>query len=675
MTHTLPATAIEAASPVLMGGGGRYLAVSRLVPDESTDVSFVIVEMGSRNALGQRFRSNRLSPFYDIDETAPWGNDGVVVTVPHEPGFTHAGGMQALGNVLAVPFEKEDSRSMVVFYDVSNPLQPTRLSNAVEHTPLSDQAGTATLGKLADGRFLLVIGRAAAQVLDFYVSTGTDLRTTGYEWFDRWDAHELTGIDSDFGDYQALNLVAQCDGTFFLVGTHRNNDNFKDFVDLFRVTNGSGDNIAIAKVAKKHLTCGDYCNLDAAGGVYVDPAGQLYLYSTPHDNDGPTATDPDCSNEAACSTEFAEFRPIPHASCERIEDAWVELYADAEFGGRSLMIDFVDRDRENYSNFDDAEDFGDVASGVRWCLPERAVFRLWENSDSCGGNYLDLVGDGALHNIPDLNSVGFGDTASCAEWRGGPFARAGADRIAECSGATTPVPLDGSASITFNSTPLEFLWAPLVGGITFNDAHSATTIGHFPLGVSPLFLVVLDPPAADTDPISVSVVDTLAPTISCPADIVVNATMPTGAEVAYNPSASDSCGAPQIACVAASGSVFAAGTNPVQCTATDQAALAASCQFTVTVRSAAEQIPDLIDDVNASALPAGTKNSLVVKLEAALAHLNASNLNAACAKLKDFIVGVQNLADQEGAEPVRSTGSHRRCRPHSSRGGMFVTHI
>jgi hypothetical protein len=87
----------------LMGGGGRYLAVSRVVPDESTDVSFVIVEMGSRNALGQRFRSNRLNPSRDIDETPPAANDGVVVTVPHEPGFTHAGGMQALGNVLAVP--------------------------------------------------------------------------------------------------------------------------------------------------------------------------------------------------------------------------------------------------------------------------------------------------------------------------------------------------------------------------------------------------------------------------------------------------------------------------------------------------------------------------------------------------------------------------------------------
>lgn len=315
------------------------------------------------------------------------------------------------------------------------------------------------------------------------------------------------------------------------------------------------------------------------------------------------------------------------------------------------MIDFVDRDLENYSNFDDAEGFGDEPSGVRWCLPERAVFRLWENSGPCDGSHLDLVGDGTLHNVSHLDSVGFGDKASCAEWRGGPFARAGADARAECSGASTPVGLDGSASITFNSSPLAFLWVPLVGGITFDNAEIATPIGNFPLGVTPVILVVSDSTAADTDPLTVSVVDTIAPTISCPADIVVNATMPAGAEVIYpNPSVSDSCAVPgpQPVCLLASGSVFGAGTQTVKCTATDQAALTASCQFSVTVKSAAEQIPELIAEVNASALPAGTKGSLVVKLEAALAHLNAGNLNAACAKLKDFIVEVQNLGTKKG---------------------------
>jgi hypothetical protein len=46
--------------------------------------------------------------------------------------------------------------------------------------------------------------------------------------------------------------------------------------------------------------------------------------------------------------------------------------------------------------------------------------------------------------------------------------------------------------------------------------------------------------------------------------------------------------------------------------------------------------------------PAGTKGRLVVKLEAALAHLNAGNFKAACAKLKDFITEVQNLATKKG---------------------------
>ena len=42
----------------------------------NANVSFVVVEMGSRNALGQRFRSNRLDPAPD-EVTA-------FVRVPHQ---------------------------------------------------------------------------------------------------------------------------------------------------------------------------------------------------------------------------------------------------------------------------------------------------------------------------------------------------------------------------------------------------------------------------------------------------------------------------------------------------------------------------------------------------------------------------------------------------------------
>ncbi len=137
----------------LMGGGGRYLAVSRSLAGEGTDVSFVIVQMASRNGDGVRYRSNRLNPHWFVQFTAPPAQDRIAVTVPHQAGFTHAGGIQALGNILSVPFERstkidpntfeviEPGASKVVFYDVSNPLAPAPLEHVVDHTDLADEAG------------------------------------------------------------------------------------------------------------------------------------------------------------------------------------------------------------------------------------------------------------------------------------------------------------------------------------------------------------------------------------------------------------------------------------------------------------------------------------------------------------------------------------------------------
>ena len=94
---------------------------------------------------------NRLEPSWSIPFTAPPVRDRVVRAMPHEAGFKHAGGMQALGNVLAVPFETGPG-SKVVFYDLSDPEQPVRLANEVDHTPLSYEAGTATLNYAVIGR-------------------------------------------------------------------------------------------------------------------------------------------------------------------------------------------------------------------------------------------------------------------------------------------------------------------------------------------------------------------------------------------------------------------------------------------------------------------------------------------------------------------------------------------
>ena len=527
----------------------------------------------------------------------------------------------------------------------------------VNHTPLSDEAGTATLGKLANGHFLLIIGRSNANTLDFYVSTGTDLRTTGYTWFDTWDEDELTGDDSEFGNYQNLSFVAGCDGTLFLVGTHRSfvGGFGDDFVDLFTVTNGLGDDVAIHKVAKKKLTCAGNCDFDAAGGVYVDPGGQLYVYGTTHDNDGVPydgfgdrpfpLPDDECAGPA-CSTEFAEFRPVPHDSCATIEDAWVELYSNSGFGGRSLMIDFVDRTLEDYLDLHHAEDFGDEASSVRWCLPHGAAVRLWENAGPCDGSHRDLVGDGTFHAISDLGSMGFGDTASCVKWVGGPFARAGADRRLECRGPTTQAQLDGRASISLEGG-LMFLWE--AAGVAFEDATAERPLGSFALGQTGVTLTVSDPAGSDSDSVTVNIVDTIAPTIACPANVVVDATAPGGAAVSYPPpTAVDGCSVPRVVCDPSAGSLFPVGTNAVQCTATDNANHAASCSFTVRVKSPAEQAADLIVKING--LPGvqdGVKNSLVVKLDAVRAALALGNTTSACADLQALALAVQAQAGRQ----------------------------
>jgi hypothetical protein len=386
-------------------GSGQTLVISR-----SGSTMFNTVLMGSRNATGARFRSNRLNPSLFFHQTAPPSTDRIVGAWANDPGFSHAGGMQQLGNYLAVPVEASSSK--VIMFDMAS---LTRLYD-VPHTE-SSEAGTASLAKLADGRFLLTIGRTDAATLDFYVSTSTNLAATTFTPFDSWSRSEtLTTIgDATFGDYQSLNFVHQCDGALFLIGTHENSSIGigSDFADLFRVENGLGNDVRITKVAKKHLYCSypspgasssqdNHCNFDAAGGVYVDPSRNLILYGTEHGHDGPSGT-----------TRFMEFRstfPNPNCSVD-INEAFVELYDDSDFSDRGLMIDFPDQSLENYANYDQTEGFEDKASAVRFCIPPGWRYRLYQDKNY-SGSFRDLVGSGSIN----LGSAGFGDKTSSSRW-------------------------------------------------------------------------------------------------------------------------------------------------------------------------------------------------------------------------------------------------------------------
>lgn len=86
---------------------------------------------------------------------------------------------------------------------------------------------------------------------------------------------------------------------------------------------------------------------------------------------------------------------------------------------------------------------------------------------------------------------------------------------------------------------------------------------------------------------TVNVVDTTAPVISCPANVVVTLPNSSATSMVVNypaVTATDSCSSSvTVASSPASGSVFPAGTTTVNATATDGAGNTSSCSFTVTV--------------------------------------------------------------------------------------------
>ncbi|NTX07362.1 ELWxxDGT repeat protein [Myxococcus sp. CA040A] len=122
--------------------------------------------------------------------------------------------------------------------------------------------------------------------------------------------------------------------------------------------------------------------------------------------------------------------------------------------------------------------------------------------------------------------------------------------------------------------------------VTVRYSHASGTL--FSLGATTVSVAATDAAGnAGTCSFTVTVRDTTPPELSCPGDIVVEATDMTGADVMYPAAAprdSVSGTAVTVASSAASGSHFGFGATPVRITATDTAGNSAECSFTVTVR-------------------------------------------------------------------------------------------
>ncbi len=182
----------------------------------------------------------------------------------------------------------------------------------------------------------------------------------------------------------------------------------------------------------------------------------------------------------------------------------------------------------------------------------------------------------------------------------------------------------------------------LTGGVTRSGVPPGNT---FPVGATIVTYAASDTEGNTASAIQeVTVVDNTPPAITCPANITLEPTCPTGAVATWTPPVgTDNCPIATTAQTAGpiNGSVFAIGTTSVAYTVTDAAGNHASCAFTVTVLTASATIQKLEASVNSSSLTGPQKQGLLPKLDAALAALTRGQTNAACNTLSAFINAVQ----------------------------------
>ena len=492
--------------------GTPYLFVSRsgILPpildcpyqiggDGSPTSALYIVRMGSRDKSGERMRSNRLQRDRTTSETPPDQRDTVVRFIAYDgteaEDYGHPGGMQLVGNVLALVLEQPRAPglpiTMVQFLDVTNPENPQitsrfepkdKYGDAIEKAGvigITPCAATRPEPPCAAGRYLMVITGGDNRVLQFYLSTTDDLSSPSLSWWPietfeadhGLDCEPLGGcvprlspdeiyLGENWPDYhQTLQFLRESDlnGTLYLAGAigHFMGDDFiylyrVDFVDNEVKLKSYFRHHKISHPAHDQLAYSErLANFGAASTFHVTPSGELLFYATEHDNDGPTGSNdrgtvkmgewrhrdmvrpgsptlaptvnaggPYVANEGS-SIELAAIAGPPATK------AWVQLYEHPSYAGRDVVVDFDDRGKDDFDNFDHLDspyllpelDINDEASSLRWFAPVGCTIRANYDDDPVAPlaarrlTLLSAVGPLGYSDLEHvLNDAGTGET-------------------------------------------------------------------------------------------------------------------------------------------------------------------------------------------------------------------------------------------------------------------------
>ncbi len=369
-----------ARAPVV-GGPPIFFVARAGKPDASldpTEGAIWVVEMGSRDHDGERLRSNRLQKDIETQYTMPGSEDKVIHywefrSNYETPGgqfidldYHHPGGIQLVGDVLAVSLENANKDGMdlgkVAFFDVSTPTSPRFLGDF--GLSFKDH-GVAAVGiiRLPDDHFLAVVFTGGGDDrMKFFRSNGTDFNDAGFYFCEKEegrcedeDTHTIfsTGDLNDLADLgywrwkpepQSLNFVNETgnDDSVWLIGAVNDKEtapvqNGADILYVWEVAGfaegeavtmtGTRKNVSKQLSSEGNMSSDDpvcdwiwpnnlrrqEANFSAGAGAYVSPSGELLYYATSYWNLGEGFINrmaelrhSDVSSSSTCGPQFRD---------------------------------------------------------------------------------------------------------------------------------------------------------------------------------------------------------------------------------------------------------------------------------------------------------------------------------------------------------------------------------
>jgi hypothetical protein len=374
----------------------------------------------------------------------PEAGDVLVQIIGIEQERWHAGGINLLGDILAVPLEGigtldgagQQILSKIAFFHLADPMAPERFPFEIRRATAN--AGAVTITKLPNDHFLCAVWQDGVDKhdtgwLEFYLSNAAgDFGPFGPA-FATWKYPAGQPGDRANPKYQSIGFVQElpAEGAagqwLYLIGTINTEALAPsipghDVADLFAVQLPNEllqeSLVAAPPFPAPTLTwlqrkgfegADEHCNFAAAAGVHVDPNGILSLYGGFHWRISGTIR----------LTEFRSEDPAltgpPHE--------WIDLFEDTNFGGRRLGIlgtgttDIPDYDKV----LAQGKGFGDRTSSLRYQLPAGMTYRLYPDKDFSPDDprrCLDLAGTGQLVEVPDIQRLrkGFGNCVSSSRF-------------------------------------------------------------------------------------------------------------------------------------------------------------------------------------------------------------------------------------------------------------------